>query len=206
MEKQIDLFGKGTEPSTPNKPKIEELSIWKSVLQKAVRRGNAEKAMYAAYKLVSLNSWSCWKRLSIIADEDVGQPDVITAVDVLYKKSMAIKREPKEEEPTWDMKRCAVCAAKILADAPKDRRSDEFLELMDAIEKRKGNKELEQKKEELESIPDEALDVHTLRGRHMGRGNLFWYEVSSETANKTANYETWREWFKPLMVRLEKER
>ena len=36
---------------------------------------DAEKAMYAAYKLISLNSRSCWKRLSIIADEDVGQPE-----------------------------------------------------------------------------------------------------------------------------------
>jgi hypothetical protein len=153
-----------------------------------------------------LNPWSCWKRLNVIADEDVGQADVITAVDVLYRKFMATKRDAKNEEPTWDMKRCAVCAAKILADAPKDRRADEFLELIDAIEKHEEYEEFRKKIEELEAIPDEALDMHTQQGRRMGRGDLYWYEVSSETVNKTSGYEAWHDWFKPFMIRLVKER
>ena len=48
--------------------------------------------------------------------------------------------------------------------------------------------------------------MHTLRGRKMGRGNLFWYEVSSETINRTTQYEEWHKWFKPLMVQIEKEK
>jgi hypothetical protein len=202
MEKQIDLYGKNTETPSMSRQGREELSIWKSVLQKAVRRGNAEKAMYAAYQLASLNCWSCWKRLSVIVDEDVGQPEAITVVDVLYRKFMAFKKEAKKGMLSWDMKRCVVCAAKILAEAPKDRRADEFQELVDAIEKHGEDEELRKKKEELEHVPDEALDMHTLQGRKMGRGNLFWYEVSSETTNKTPEYEEWRSWFKPLMIRL----
>lgn len=54
-----------------------------------------ENAMYAAYKLASLSWWSCWKRLSVIADEDVGQPEAITTVDVLYRKFMARKEGGK---------------------------------------------------------------------------------------------------------------
>lgn len=159
--------------------------------------------MYAAYKLASLNWWSCWKRLGVIADEDVGQPEAIAAVDVLYRKFMALKKDEKEKL-SWDMKRCVVCAAKILAESPKDRRADEFLELVDAMEKRTKNKELEKKNAELESVLDEALDMHTLQGRKMGRGNLFWYEVSSETMNRTPPYEKWRAWFKPLMIEIVK--
>ena len=198
--------GKAPETTALSRQRREELSIWKSVLQKAVRRGNATRAMYAAHKLVSLNSWSCWRRLSIIADEDVGQPDAIVSVDVLYRKFLAAKGSSKDKELTEDMKRCVVCAAKILADSPKNRRADEFLELMAAIDKPTQDAELTAMKVELETIPDEALDMHTLKGRRMGRGNLFWYEVSSKTVNRTPEYEAWHKWFKPLMVRLEKEK
>jgi hypothetical protein len=97
-----------------------------------------------------------------------------------------------------------ICAAKILSESRKDRRSDEFLELMEAMDKHGGDDELKKKKQELEAIPDEALDMHTLQGRRLGRGDLYWYEVSSETVNRTSQYEAWHDWFKPLMVRLAK--
>jgi len=203
MERQVDFDRKVVGEAEVDS---EDASLWKSVLQKAVRRGMTEKAMFAAYKLVSLNSWSCWKRLIVIADEDVGQPDAIVAVDVLYRKFMALKKNDKEKKLSWDMNRCVVCAAKILAESPKDRRADEFLELVDAMKKRKEDKELEKRRNELESVPDEALDMHTLQGKKMGRGNLFWYEVSSETVNKTEAYEKWHKWFQPLMVQLAKEK
>jgi hypothetical protein len=185
----------------------EELGIWKSVLQKAVRRGMTEKAMYAAYRLVSLNWWSCWKRLSVIADEDVGHPLEIVAVNVLYRKFMAMKGGVEKGEVSWDAKQCVLCAAKILAEAPKDRRSDEFLELMEAIEKHGKEEQLLKVKAELEAILDEALDCHTARGGRMGRGDVFWFEVSSETKNKTPEYKAWREeFFKPLMSQLVKKK
>ena len=92
MERQVDFDRKVVGQSEVDS---EDASLWKSVLQKAVRRGMAEKAMYAAYKLASLSWWSCWKRLSVIADEDVGQPEAITAVDVLYRKFMALKKDEK---------------------------------------------------------------------------------------------------------------
>jgi hypothetical protein len=205
---KLGLDGKvigGLESSTGSQR--EELGIWKSVLQKAIRRGMTEKAMYAAYKLVSLNSWSCWKRLNVIADEDAGQPETIVAVDVLYRKHMAMKKDTGTGEPlSWDAKRCAIVAAKILAEARKDRRGDEFLELMEAIEKHGKDEQLQKIRAELEAIPDEALDMHTLQGRRMGRGDLYWYKVSSETVNKTPEYEAWREqFFKPLMLQIVKK-
>ena len=206
MERQIDLFGKTTNSTHTNEKARGELSLLKSILQKSIRRGFSEKAMFTAYKLASLNWWSCWKRLSVIADEDVGQPEVITVVDVLYRKFMALKKYTKEGKLSWDMKRCVVCAAKILAEAPKDRRADEFLELMEILEKQISNKEIDKIRDELETIPDEALDMHTLQGRKMGRGDLHWYETSSETTHKTPEYEQWHKWFKPLMIEITKRK
>lgn len=204
IEKQVDLTGRTIEQEKMSDS--EELGIWKSVLQKAVRRGMTEKAMYAAYRLVSLNWWSCWKRLSVIANEDVGQPLEIVAVDVLYRKFLAMKGATGKGELSWDAKQCVIVAAKILAESKKDRRGDEMLELLDIVEKHGDDVELQKIKAEFEAIPDEALDMHTLKGRRMGRGERYWLEVSSETVNRTPSYEVWREqFFKPLMLRLVKE-
>jgi replication-associated recombination protein RarA len=203
--KQVDLSGQALGTESLSRRQSEDLGIWKSVLQKAVRRGMTEKAMYAAYRLVSLNWWSCWRRLSVIADEDVGQPLEIVAVDVLYRKFVAMKGGVEKGEVSWDAKQCVIVAAKILAEAQKDRRGDEFLELMEAIEKHGEDAEVQKIKAKLEAIPDEALDMHTLQGRRMGRGQAFWIETSSETLGKTSLYEEWRKWWKPLMMRLARE-
>ncbi|MFX1480448.1 MAG: hypothetical protein ACFFCI_20315 [Promethearchaeota archaeon] len=104
------------------------------------------------------------------------------------------------------MQRCIICAVKILAEAPKDRRADEFLEIIEALTKYRKDEEIEKTRKELETIPDEALDMHTYQGRRMGRRNLFWYEISSETKNKTPKYKTWHNWYKPLMIRLTKQK
>ena len=75
----------------------EQMGILKSALQKSIRQGYVEKAMYFALKLAEMNLYSCWRRLSVIADEDVGQPEEIMAVDVLYKKFMGFKKWSKEK-------------------------------------------------------------------------------------------------------------
>ena len=175
----------------------EEAQVLKSVLQKAVRRGMVEKAMYAAYQLSNKRTgWILWRRLTIISVEDVLDSNVITTVNTLRMEAKELGYE------TWDGKRCAVAAALLLAESKKDRRADEFLELMAAMEKH-GDKipELAEVKKEWESIPDEALDMHTTKGRKMGRGLKYWYEVSSETEGKTDTYRKWREWWKPLILK-----
>jgi len=204
MEKQTDLDGKPVEDE--DLLGYEDIGLIKSCLQKTIRRGMTEAAMYWALRLAEANSWSCWKRLSVIADEDVGQPLEIVAVDTLYRKFMATRKQSRDGKLSWDAKRCVVCAAKILAEACKDRRADEFLELMDAIEKDSDKMPnlLKSVKAMFDVVPDEALDVHTVQGRKLGRGERFWYEVSSETENKTTVYEKWRKWFKPLMLEIVK--
>jgi len=158
--------------------------------------------MYVAYRLSNKKTgWILWRRLNIIAVEDVLDANVIAVVSELARQASHYKYD------TWDGKRCAVAAALLMTEAKKDRRADEFLELMTAIEKLGDkDKNLAEKLQTLQKIDDYVLDMHTYEGRRMGRGNLFWYEVSSETTDKTAEYEKWHKWFKPLMVRLTKEK
>ena len=199
--KQIDLLG----DVISEKVEVlddEESQILKSVLQKAVRRGMVEKAMYAAYRLSNKRTgWILWRRLTIISAEDVLDSNVITAIDVLRKEAKEFGYE------SWDGRRCAVAAALLMVESKKDRRADEFLELMEAMNKHSDRiSELAEVKKELESIPDEALDMHTTRGRKMGRGERYWYEVSSETENKKEAYVKWREWWRPIILKTIEER
>jgi hypothetical protein len=192
------VVGNGTE--SLSREEREEIGLLKSALQKYVRRGLGERAAYVAYQLSNKKTgWILWRRMNIIAVEDCLDGTVILAVSELGRQAMKYGYE------TWDGRRCAVAAAILMAESKKDRRSDEFLELMDVAEKGTDDEELKTKMEDLAKIEDYVHDQHTASGRRMGRGDLFWYEVSSETANKTSGYEEWRRWFKPLMVRLAKE-
>lgn len=203
MEKQVDLSGKVKEKKVA--VEREEESLMKSALQKCIRQGLVEPSMYWALRLAESNWWICWKRLSTIAVEDCGQPEAILSLGELYRMFMTAKRRAKKGELSWDMKRAVVCAAKILAESPKDRTCDEFLEVVDAIEKNPESDLLKPVREVFETVPDEAFDMHTIQGRKMGRGLLYWYEKSSRCENMTPQYREWREWWQPLMIKLVKE-
>ena len=181
----------------------DELALWKSTLQKAVRRGWVEKAMYAAWKLCrNGHGWDCWRRLRIIAVEDCGQPDVIVAVFELWKEAWNRKYREGMDWGSWDQVRLAMTAAKILAESPKDRRVDEFMELLRLIEKKADeDEELARMRAELESVPDVAKDMHTKDGRKMGRDNEFWAREASRCERMTEAYAEWREWWEGLMLR-----
>lgn len=122
MEKQVDLAGKvaHSEESLTNKER-EEASILKSMLQKSVRSGEVERAMYASYQLSTKKTgWILWKRLNVIAIEDIIDSNIIVAVSELGRQARSYGYE------TWDGKRCAVAGALLMAEAQKDRRADEI--------------------------------------------------------------------------------
>jgi hypothetical protein len=81
-----------------------------SLLQKAIRRGDADLAERAAVRLYRLRGLDAGRRLLVIAFEDVG----IGSLDALIKTT-EICVDASASEP-------ALCAAaRLLADAPKDR-------------------------------------------------------------------------------------
>jgi replication-associated recombination protein RarA len=200
-EKQVNLHGEVIEPDEESP----DVAVLKSALQKSIRRGMVEKAMSFALQLLEKSWYVCWRRLRIIATEDVGQPETINCVEHLYQMFLEFKGG-KKGEISWDGKRITVLAALIMAEAPKDRRADEFLELWDVMQKRRDVQALQNLKELWTAVPDVAYDVHTLQGRRMGRREEYWYAVSSKCENMTGAYAKWREWWEGLMLALCKKR
>ena len=125
-----------------------------SALQKEIRRCKEYEAVYWARELESLNPKALWNRLKVIASEDIGLADPLASliVDVLEKQYYDAVDRKNDSSRLF-----LVHAVLYLARSPKSRMVDNLL----AVVYNDENK--------LE-IPDYALDMHTYRGRKMGRG------------------------------------
>lgn len=186
----------------------DDAGLLKSALQKSIRRGHTTKAMWFASKLLDVaGGWTTWRRLLTIAVEDCGQPDAILTCDCLYKQFMAGRRQETDQKAvTWEMRRCVTCAAKVLADSPKDRRADSFLEFREATLRCADDPEVATKVAELNEMEDFVFDIHTRKGRQMGRGNEHWYAVSSHVENAVQGELEWEKSYVPILLRLAKEK
>ena len=131
-----------------------------SALQKEIRRGNEYEAVYWAAELESFNPEALWNRLRVIASEDIGLADPYASliVDVLEKQYTADKKNSRL---------FLVHAVLYLARSPKSRIVDNLLSVVYNDEER------------LE-IPDYALDMHTYRGRKMGRGYEHFFDEGTK--------------------------
>ena len=156
-----------------------------SALQKCIRRGEAEAAVYWAAELdrSGYGAW-CWKRLRVIVSEDVGVawpegPAVIAALHATYSDLRRSSRPPHRLRPWRQMLTHAVLA---LATAPKSRAVD-WLQMWAYSDA------------ERREIPDFALDKHTARGRRMGRGLQAFFDEGSRLARHQPlrDEERWRE-------------
>ena len=127
-----------------------------SALQKEIRRGNTENAVLLAYEMLQTSPQmeaKLWKRLLVIAVEDIGMgnPQAPVLIHTLYKTHQEFS------EGAIDRPLFAIHAVRYLCGCEKDRSSDEMLNWV----KHSG---------ELPEIPDYAIDMHTARGQEMGRG------------------------------------
>jgi replication-associated recombination protein RarA len=137
-----------------------------SAMQKCIRRGLEEEALFWATEL-DLAGYGAyvWKRLRIIASEDIGMadPNVSVQVRALYENWVE-KRKNKEDKGHSD-RLFLVHAILICVRAKKSRMVDTALITMyegDRLER---------------EIPDFALDMHTSKGRAAHRGvNHFFTE------------------------------
>jgi hypothetical protein len=89
-----------------------------SVLQKAIRRGEADTARRAAALLI-LRGPAAWRRFIVIAFEDVG----IGSIDALLV-AVALCSDASSRSGCGGEVRVATFLAGILAEAPKDRSAD----------------------------------------------------------------------------------
>lgn len=156
------------ELTSPGGHKLGEVA---SALQKCIRRGLADDALYWATEL-DLAGYTeyAWKRLRIIASEDVGLADRAAPLTVraLYESWLELrKKDDKRHAPE---RLFLVHAVLYLAGAPKSRMVDHAL-----IVHYEG-------KRERREIPDFALDLHTQRGRARRRGWKHFWEHGAQLA------------------------
>lgn len=139
--------GQGGDSGIPTTKNGYDKSEVVSALQKAVRRGQEENALYWATELMESNeSYRMWRRLVVIAAEDVGlaDPDMVSKIMVM-KQAHDFGRE-------WNIPFLAIM---MLCRAPKNREADDAAWYYE-VRRKEGWKI---------QMPPEAIDGHTGRGR-----------------------------------------
>jgi replication-associated recombination protein RarA len=144
-----------------------------SALQKSIRRGDEREALYWASELDLAGYGNyCFKRLRIIASEDVGlgEPLVHVQVRCLYENWLEQRKPDKGDSLNAAV--FLVHAVIVLARASKTRLVDSAL--MVSYEGERARLE----------IPDYALDPHTHRGRQLHRGQDHFFEEAARLENE----------------------
>jgi hypothetical protein len=147
-----------------------------SALQKTIRRGDSDGATWWAHEANTsgLGAW-VWRRLFIIASEDVGlaEPNAPAVIGGLWTASQVLFAHQKKPiagehvqypwlqllQATWYLARC-----------PKNREVADLCGVLDFRVQRG----------EFRPIPDFCLDMHTARGRGMGRGSVHFEDEGPE--------------------------
>lgn len=143
-----------------------------STVQKSIRRGLRDQALLAARELFETGPDTedlLWIRLGTVSAEDCGgllEPVAVHALDELRR------RDGRLEHDRWLL---AVHAIRLLLESAKDRTSDELANLVaHRLRTDPG----------LLTIPDYALDVHTVRGREAGVGTADFWRTGSLVQNE----------------------
>jgi replication-associated recombination protein RarA len=143
-----------------------------SLLQKSVRRGDEEMALWAASEL-DLSGWSAraFSRLRIIASEDVGLAErgIVAEVNALHDTWLDMRKAKNGADRLQLMH-----ATLLLVRARKSRLVDHALMAFYDGERSPV------------IIPDYAIDGHTKRGRAMGRGADHFFDVGAQLSNVAA--------------------
>ena len=173
-----------------------------SALQKCIRRGHELEAVYFAQELEGRYWRYLWQRLQVISHEDVGLADPDAAV---YIKAVADQYEAQRERGKL-FTLGLINAVLRLCRAPKSREADHYLSLV-----------YHQADMKIE-IPDYAFDGHTRKGKKLGRGIDFFYDVSAvihpdagmtehlEEARRIDGQKNTRTWWTELKQKLRNQK
>ena len=143
-----------------------------SALQKDIRRGNEYQALFWAVELEGFNSKMLWYRLQVIASEDIGMANPFAPLlnDVLERKY-----DDARKQNTDSYRLFLTHAVLFLVRSSKSRIVDDLLNVV------YGEIQLEDKKL---PIPDYALDMHTHRGRKLGRSYEHFFSEGCKLKNE----------------------
>ncbi len=164
-----------------------------SALQKSIRRGLEEEAVTFAYEMyiTSLQfEEKLWRRLLAISVEDVGFGDLSAPVLINSLNQM------RQNFPYTDGDRPIffVHAIRYLCAAKKDRTSDNLKNII--------KREFEHGR--TPDIPDFALDMHTNKGRALGRDFKHFLKEGSRVENELEVKENYKARLLELLDKLDK--
>ena len=166
----------------------------RSVLQKSIRRGWIEDAALAAYELFASGKEAedmLWRRLEIIATEDVGFG--LMEAPLLIEALHAQRMRMADPGDGWIY---VAHAVRLLATAKKDRTSMELAGWA---------KEVVDRGERSVEVKDFMVDLHTHRGAAMGRGTAHWWNDGARLENEVGGFETkWGEYLRNIYAREDK--
>ncbi len=151
----------------------------RSVLQKSIRRGLLEEAVLAAYEFFASGPDAeevLWRRLEIIATEDVGF-GLIEAPAILE----ALNQQRLRMADRGDRWIYSAHAVRLLATAKKDNASMELASWAH-LATTSGERKV--------VVEDYQLDVHTRRGAAMGRDVADWWKDGAKLKNKLSDAKT----------------
>ena len=165
-----------------------------SALQKSIRRGLAEEAVTFAYEMYITSEQfedKLWRRLQAISVEDVGFGDLSAPVLINSLNQM------RQNFPYTDGDRPIffVHAIRYLAVAQKDRTSDNLKNIV-KTEFAYGRKP---------DIPDFALDMHTEKGRALGRDFKHFLAEGSRVENELPMDQNYKSRLLALLDKIEQE-
>lgn len=151
-----------------------------SAMQKCIRRGHEPEALFWATELDRSNFGEyVWKRLRIIASEDVGLADPLAAITVRSLYENWRDQRKKDDTRHAPERLFLVHAIMRLCRGEKSRCVDHALVVF--YEGPRPKRE----------VPDFALDKHTGRGRARRRGWKHWWEEGCQLARgMDREYET----------------
>jgi replication-associated recombination protein RarA len=152
-----------------------------SALQKAIRRSDDQQAVFWAVELDRAGYTKyLWRRLLIITSEDIGlaNPELPAQIWALHQMHTELAAWKNKNGPE---RLPLVHAVLLMARSPKSRMVDHALHVEYSINDRKFE------------VPDEALDMHTRRGRQMGHGDDHWYAEAATLVNKIDLDDPWED-------------
>lgn len=165
-----------------------------SGLQKSIRRGLTEEAVTFAYEMYITSEQfeeKLWRRLQAISVEDVGFGDLSAPVLINALNQM------RQNFPYTDGDRPIffVHAIRYLCAAQKDRTSDNLKNII----------KTEFAYGRVPEIPDFALDMHTAKGRGMGRDFKHFLAEGSRVENELPVEENYKARLLALLDKIEEE-
>jgi replication-associated recombination protein RarA len=156
-----------------------------SALQKDIRRGNEEQALYWCLELLPRYEAYLWRRLLVICNEDIGiaNPQILVQLPVLRAQFFEFREQGKDGTCRLIMANAIL----LMCRSPKARTADHFQRVVTQqwMEERQSGMQRE--------MPDYALDKHTRRGKALGRGFEQWVDEGCRLANPAEVHDPYRD-------------